>query len=141
VTSAIWRRYLSHYLLLRANKDARAKIFLIVDNLRVHHSKPVKARLADRIALIEVFYLPSYAPELNPEESLNVDFKHAIGAAVAVRAKAKVKSAAEAHMTTIEKSNHRVYAALKLHRAGSLNAPRPSFAPPWRRPAKAPRAG
>jgi transposase len=91
-------------------KDARSKIFLILDNLRVHHCKPVKAWLDDHNDRIEVFYLPSYAPELNPDERLNADLKYAVGAKVAVRTKAKLKSAAEAHMTTIEKSHQRVKA-------------------------------
>lgn len=86
------------------------KIFVILDNLRVHHSKPVKAWLADHSNQIEVFYLPSYSPELNPDEQLNADLKHAIGAKVAVRSKAKLKSAAEAHMSKIEKSDQRVKA-------------------------------
>jgi transposase len=42
------------------------KVFLILDNLKVHHSKPVKAWLADHVDEIEVFYLPSYSPKLNP---------------------------------------------------------------------------
>src|SRR6516225_2204410 len=70
----------------------------------------VKAWLADHGDRIEVFYLPSYAPELNPDERLNADLKHAIGAKVAVRTKAKLKSAAEAHMATIETSTERVKA-------------------------------
>jgi transposase len=52
-------------------KDAGKKIFLILDNLRVHHSKPVKAWLEKHKEKIEVFYLPSYSPELNPDERLN----------------------------------------------------------------------
>lgn len=91
-------------------KDIHGKIFLILDNLRVHHSKPVKAWLAEHSDQIEVFYLPSYAPEFNPDERLNADLKQAIGAKVAVRTKAKLKSAAEAHMATIEKSAERVKA-------------------------------
>jgi transposase len=91
-------------------EDAHGKIFLILDNLRVHHSKIVKAWLADRVDAIEVFYLPSYAPELNPDERLNSDLEQAIGAKVPVRTKAKLKSAAEAHMTTIETSTERVKA-------------------------------
>jgi len=41
---------------------------LILDNLRVHHAKPVKALLAEHVDVIEVFYLPSYSPEMNPDE-------------------------------------------------------------------------
>ena len=49
-------------------KDTAKKVFLILDNLRVHHSKPVKAWVEERKDKIELFYLPSYSPELNPEE-------------------------------------------------------------------------
>ncbi|HAN56299.1 MAG TPA: IS630 family transposase, partial [Betaproteobacteria bacterium] len=52
-------------------KDAGRKVFLILDNLRVHHSKIVKAWVSDRHDQIELFYLPSYSPQLNPEERLN----------------------------------------------------------------------
>ena len=91
-------------------KDATKKVFLILDNLRAHHSKPVKAWLAERTDRIEVFYLPSYAPELNPDERLNADMKHAIGAKVPVRTKPKLKAAADDHMAMIGKSPDRVRA-------------------------------
>ncbi|MBB5017134.1 transposase [Chitinivorax tropicus] len=61
-------------------KETERKVFLIWDNLRVHHSKPVKAWLAERTAQIEVFYLSSYSPELNLEERLNADLKQAMEA-------------------------------------------------------------
>jgi transposase len=86
---------------------------LILDNLRASHSKPVKDWVAERTDRIEVFYPPSYAPELNPDERLNADMKHAIGAKVPVRAKSKLKAAAEDHMTMIEKSPDRVRACLQ----------------------------
>ena len=53
---------------------ADCKVFLILDNLRGHRSKLVKAWLADRKDKIEVFSrqgdpsVPSYRPELNPDE-------------------------------------------------------------------------
>ena len=40
-------------------KDAGKKTFLILDNLRVHHRKLVKAWAAERQDPIELFYLPS----------------------------------------------------------------------------------
>ncbi len=51
------------------------KIYLIVDNLRVHHAKVVQAWLAPRKEQIEPVFLPPYAPESNPDEYLNRDFK------------------------------------------------------------------
>lgn len=89
-------------------KDAGKKVFLILDNLRVHHSKPVKAWVEERKDKIELFYLPSYSPELNPEERLNADLKHAICTKVPVRTKAKLKDAATEHMKILEKSPERV---------------------------------
>jgi transposase len=88
--------------------DVGRKVFVILDNLRVHHSKPVKAWVAEREDRIELFYLPSYSPELNPEERLNADLKHAISSKVPARTKAKLKSAATAHMQQLEKSPERV---------------------------------
>ena len=90
--------------------DTDHKVFLILDNLGVHHCKPVKAWLADHTEQIEVFYLPSYSPELNPEERLNADLKHVIGRKVPVRTKAKLWAAAEQHMTTIGNEPDRVKA-------------------------------
>ncbi|MGH8354812.1 MAG: IS630 family transposase [Pseudomonas sp.] len=91
-------------------KDAGKKVFLILDNLGVHHCKPVKAWLAEHQAQMEVFYLPSYSPELNPEERLNADLKHVIRAKVPVRTKAKLQSAAEDHMNTLASKPERVRA-------------------------------
>jgi len=91
-------------------KDADRKVFLILDNLRVHHSKPVKAWAEARKDKIELFYLPSYSPELNPEERLNANLKHAIGTKVPVRTKAKLKAAATQHMTELEQAPDRVKA-------------------------------
>jgi transposase len=51
----------------RLVKGTNKKVFLVLDNLRVHHSKKVTAWLAKRKAEIELFYLPPYAPEYNPE--------------------------------------------------------------------------
>ncbi len=68
------------------------------------------AWLEDRKGRIEVFYLPSYAPGLNPDERLNADMKHAISTKVPVRTKAKLKAASEEHMDLIGQSPDRVRA-------------------------------
>jgi len=58
-------------LIISSNK----KIFLILDNLRVHHSKIVKDWVKEHQEKIALFYLPAYSPDLNPDEYLNNDFK------------------------------------------------------------------
>ena len=89
-------------------KDAKKKVFLILDNLRVHHSKPVKKWADEHKEKIVLFYLPSYSPELNPEERLNADLKHAFCSKVPVRTKARLKEAATKHMLILEQSPDRV---------------------------------
>ena len=89
-------------------RDAGRKVFLILDNLSVHHCKPVKTWLVEYQAQIEVFYLPSYSPELNSEERFNADLKHAIRRKVPVRTKAKLQVATEEYMNTIASKPERV---------------------------------
>jgi transposase len=59
----------------RLIKDAGRKVYLILDNLKVHHSVAVTGWLEKHKEKIEVFYLPSYSPELNPDEYLNNSLK------------------------------------------------------------------
>lgn len=47
--------------LVADGQRAGKKVLLILDNLGVHHCKPVKTWLAQRSDQIEVFYLPSTA--------------------------------------------------------------------------------
>ena len=61
--------------LTRLIAGATKKVFLIVDHLSVHEAAAVDEWLADKRDRIEVFYLPKYAPERNPDEYLNCDVK------------------------------------------------------------------
>jgi hypothetical protein len=64
--------------LKRVVQDAKPKVFLIVDNLRVRHVKAVHDWLAQHKHEIEIFYLPADASEHNPDEYLNNDPKQTI---------------------------------------------------------------
>jgi transposase len=94
-------------------KQAGRKVFLVLDNLGVHHCKPVKEWLTAHVKQIEVFYLPSYSPELNPDERLNGDLKQAIETRVPCRTKDKLRKAATEHMTAIEKNPERIKSFFK----------------------------
>src|SRR5271154_1865544 len=61
--------------LLRLTRKSRRKIFLIVDGHPVHKSRAVQRWLAEHAEQIRIFCLPSYSPELNPDELLNQDVK------------------------------------------------------------------
>lgn len=75
----------------RLIKSAKRKVYLILDNLRVHHAKVFKAWLLEQADVIEVFYLPSYSPELNPDEYLNCDLKAGIHSGKPARCKGQLK--------------------------------------------------
>jgi transposase len=70
-TAPVFLRFLKRLLRHRGRK-----LFLIVDGHPVHKAAKVKrwiaANAADRL---ELFYLPGYSPQLNPDELLNQDVK------------------------------------------------------------------
>lgn len=61
--------------LRRLVRQAKRKVFVIVDGHPVHRAKLVQAWRAKHIGEVELFYLPGYSPELNPDEMLNNDVK------------------------------------------------------------------
>ena len=61
--------------LVKLIKNQKNKIFLIVDNFPSHKTKKIKAWQEQNKNRIELFYLPPYSPELNPDEYLNQDLK------------------------------------------------------------------
>ena len=61
------------------------KVYFILDNLRVHHSKQVSQWVNDHQDEIALFHLPPYSPEYNPDEYLNNDLKQTIGSQVMVQ--------------------------------------------------------
>lgn len=94
--------------LRRLIKGARRKIYLILDNLRVHHAKPVKAWLAEHAEAIEVFYLPSYSPELNPDEMANADIKQAVTKLAPARTKLQLVKATAHHLRSVQRQPERI---------------------------------
>ena len=92
----------------RLIKAAERKVILILDNLRVHHAKIVRSWLAEHKELIEVFYLPSYSPELNPDEYLNCDLKAGVHSGKPARNKKQLSKKVIGHMRMLQKKPRRV---------------------------------
>ena len=92
----------------RLIKGSSKKIFLIVDNLKVHHSYIVKDWLEEHKDEIEIFFLPSYSPELNPDEYLNCDLKDGVHSGVPARTKKELKGKAISHLRKLQKMPGRV---------------------------------
>jgi transposase len=75
MTAAVFLVFLGRLL-----RSTTGKVFLIVDRLRAHLTPAVQGWVAAHGGRIEVFYLPRYAPELNPDEYLNNDLKENVNA-------------------------------------------------------------
>src|SRR5215212_9445068 len=80
----------------RLVRDAGRKVFLML------------AWLAGRGDEIEVFYLPGYSPELNPDEGVNGDLKQAVTRKAPARGEAQLKRAVVGHMRRLSKPPDRV---------------------------------
>ena len=87
MTAALFLVFLERLL-----RSTTGKVFLIVDRLRAHMTPAVQAWVAAHQDRIEVFYLPRYAPELNPDEYLNNDLKGQVNATGLPIDKAEVRS-------------------------------------------------
>jgi len=101
----------SKYLLFLARlvKSAGAqKVYVIADNLRVHHGKRVKAWEAEHEGEIELHYIPSYSPELNPDEYLNRDLKKNVHGRKAPRSQAELKENVKVFMRLLQRCWWRV---------------------------------
>jgi transposase len=61
--------------LQRLLRHARRKVFFIVDSHPVHCSKALRRWQAEHSSHLEMFFLPGYSPDLNPDELLNNDVK------------------------------------------------------------------
>jgi transposase len=94
--------------LRRLIKDAEQKVFLIVDNLKVHHARKVTAWVASHTHEIELFYLPSYAPDHNPDEFLNGDLKQKLRQKPQSGTKDDMVKSTRAVMRAIQRSPDRI---------------------------------
>lgn len=86
----------------RLINDTTKKVFLVLDNLRVHHSKKVKAWLDKHKQDIEVFFLPPYSPEYNPDEYLNSDLKRNLGKRKTPRTEAELEHNVRSHLKSVQ---------------------------------------
>jgi transposase len=94
--------------LRRLIKDAAQKLFLIVDNLKVHHAGKVKTWVAAHAHAIQLFYLPAYAPDHNPDEYLNNDLKQKLRQQPQPGSKDELLKTTRAVLRAIQRSPKRI---------------------------------
>jgi transposase len=96
--------------LQRLVREAARKLFVIVDNLPVHRAHRVTAWVQNHADQIELFYLPPYAPEHNPDEFLNNDLKQAMARRRTPRDKVALKSSLISYMRSLQRCPAKVRA-------------------------------
>jgi transposase len=97
----------------RMVRDVTSKVFLILDNLKVHHGKKVKAWIEKHKDRIELFFLPPYAPEYNPDEYLNHALKRDVHSGLKPRTKAGLRSKSESFLRGLQHDSRKVKAFFK----------------------------
>lgn len=94
--------------LARLIRSEERKIYFISDNLSVHHGKKVKAWAAKHQDQVELCFIPSYAPELNPDEYLNRDLKTNVHQSRSPRTFEELKANLKSFMGMLQKTPARV---------------------------------
>ncbi len=94
--------------LRRLIKDAKRKVFLIVDNLRVHHAKKVQRWATKHKKKIELFFLPPYSPEHNPDEYVNQDIKQQLKKKPAPRSQEQLQDNLSSYMRSLQRKPKKV---------------------------------
>jgi transposase len=97
VTATVFREFLKRLI---AGMDR--KIFLIVDGHPTHKAKLVRKFVADNCDRIELFLLPPYSPELNPDELVWGNLKTRI-AKMAIQTKDELKAAVHGALCRMQK--------------------------------------
>jgi transposase len=89
-------------------KYSRQKIYFVTDGHPAHKTKKLNEWLTENSNRIEVFFLPPYSPELNPQEYVNQDVKtNVIGKKRPIN-KAQMRSNVENFMTKRKNDRRKV---------------------------------
>ena len=101
-----------HLILFMRNmlRSSKQKIFLILDNLRVHHGKMVAEWVSKHQDKIELFFLPPYAPESNPDEYLNHALKLSVHSGDLPEDRFDIRYKTNSFMRTLQRNKDKVAA-------------------------------
>lgn len=94
--------------LKRLIHGAEGMIFLIVDRHPAHRAKIVQAYLKTVSDRLRLYFLPPYAPELNPDEYVWNDLKNNAVGRMGIKGLADLKRAAVSHLRFLQKTPERV---------------------------------
>lgn len=93
--------------------DAGGKVFLIVDGHPAHRSRVVQRKLTELGGQVELFFLPPYSPELNPDELVWSHVKHHLGRG-AVTTKDELKQRVVSALRSLPKMPAKIMSFFRL---------------------------
>ena len=91
-------------------RTSEQKVFLILDNLRVHHGKMVAEWVSRHQDKIKLFFLPPYAPESNPDEYLNHALKLSVHSGDLPENRSDIRHKTNSFMRTLQRNTDKVAA-------------------------------
>lgn len=93
--------------LKRLAAGVEQRIFLIVDGHRIHRAKKVQKLLTDLKGKIELFFLPPYSPQLNPDELVWGQVKQRVGKQL-VKTKTNLRERVISALRSLQKSPRKI---------------------------------
>jgi transposase len=97
VNASVFREFLNRLI-----TGMDRKIFLVVDGHPAHKAKMVRKFVGENSDAMELFFLPPYAPELNPDELARAHLKTRIAKATA-KTKEELKLTADRALHRLQK--------------------------------------
>jgi transposase len=103
-SAPVFRLFLNRLILHHAGR----KVFLIIDRHPVHRSKKIQEWLEKHKKAIEVFFLPAYSPELNPDELLNNATKQGVAGKIRASNRKELTASMRAYLRSTQRRPKRV---------------------------------
>ena len=110
LNTAIFLRFLR-----RLVRGMHRKVFLIVDNLRVHRARAVTNWAEANHERIELVYLPPYAPDHNPDEFLHNDLKQSLARRRVPKDRTTLKAELSRYMRSLQRRPAKVRSFFQAH--------------------------
>jgi transposase len=98
VTARVFIEFLRRLLV-----NAQAPIFLIVDGHPTHKARSVKRFVAEQEGWLELYFLPPYSPELNPDEFVWNNLKNNALGRTALSTREELRELAVSHLRRMQK--------------------------------------
>lgn len=83
-------------------------VFVIVDGHRAHKSSSVKEFVKNQHGRLELYYLPPYSPELNPDEHVWKDLKSGKIGRQSIKSKDDFKTKVQSALRSLQKLPHKI---------------------------------